>query len=89
MAPTLIAKARVEIPAGIQSGKVLRLRGKGIPGLGGREPGDQLVRVIVVIPTRPSADERRLFEELGKLHGGEQPKLQKGFFERMRDAFGG
>ncbi len=87
--PTLNGKVRVEIPAGIQSGKVLRLRGKGIPGLGGREPGDQLVRVIVVIPTRPSADERRLFEELGKLHGGEQPKLQKGFFERMRDAFGG
>lgn len=85
---TLGGKVRMEIPPGVQSGKILRLRGKGIPGLEGREPGDQLVRVIVVTPTRPGPEERKLFEQLAKLHGEEQPKLQKGFFERMRDAFG-
>jgi molecular chaperone DnaJ len=85
---TLSGKVRVEIPPGIQSGRILRLRGKGIPGLGGREAGDQLVRVVVVIPHKAPVEERKLYEELAKLHGSETPKLQKGFLDRMRDAFG-
>lgn len=86
---TLSGKVRVEIPPGIQSGKMLRLRGRGIPGLGGREPGDQLVRIIVVIPTKLSPEERKLYDSLGKITGEEAPRLQKGFFDRIRETFGG
>jgi molecular chaperone DnaJ len=87
--PTLGGKVRVDIPPGIQSGKLLRLRGRGLPGLGGHESGDQLVRVFVVIPSKLTVEERKLYEELARATGEEPPKLQKGFFERMREAFGG
>jgi len=87
--PTLDGKVRVDIPAGVQSGKLLRLRGKGIPGLSGREGGDQLVRIIVVMPTKLTAEQRKHYEALARTMGDEPPKLQKGFLERMREALGG
>jgi len=73
----------------VQSGKLLRLRGKGIPGLSGREGGDQLVRIIVVMPTKLTAEQRKHYEALARTMGDEPPKLQKGFLERMREALGG
>jgi molecular chaperone DnaJ len=87
--PTLTGRAMVEIPRGIQAGKVLRLRGKGIRGLRGSEPGDELIRVEIRVPERLSARERELYEELRKLEGDHPPKAEKGFFERVRDAFSG
>lgn len=87
--PTLTSRVRIEIPAGIQSGKILRLRGRGVPGLGGREAGDQLVRVVVAIPAKLTPEEKRIWESIAAATGSEPPKLQKGFFERMRDAFSG
>jgi molecular chaperone DnaJ len=86
--PTLTGRVRIDVPAGIQSGKILRLRGRGVPGLGGREAGDQLVRVIVVVPAKLTVDERKLWENLARHTGEEPPKLQKGFMDRMREAFG-
>lgn len=86
--PTLSGKVRMEVPAGLQSGKILRLRGKGLPGLGGRPGGDQLVQVQVVFPARLGAKERKAWEELARATGPEPPKLQKGFFERVRESFG-
>ena len=87
--PTLNGKARVEIPPGIQSGKVLRLRGKGIPNLRSHQAGDQLVRVVVVVPTKLDPEMRNLYEEMAKLTGEKPPKVQKGLFERVKDAFTG
>ncbi len=87
--PTLKGMVRIEVPPGIQSGKILRLRGRGIPGLGGREAGDLLVRVVVAIPTKLTVEQKKAYEELARATGAEAPKLQKGFFERMREAFGG
>ncbi|MBI5835617.1 MAG: molecular chaperone DnaJ [Candidatus Eisenbacteria bacterium] len=86
--PTLTGKARVKVPAGTQSGKVFRLAGKGLRGLNGRGHGDQLVRVVIWTPTRLSQRERELLEELGRLEADKVPKPTKGFFERVRDAFG-
>ncbi len=71
--PTLTGKARVSIPEGIQSGKVLRLRGKGLPALRGGGRGSLLVRVIVETPTNLSRRERELLTELGKLRGDRAP----------------
>ncbi len=64
---TLSGDVAMKIPAGTQSGKVFRLRGKGMPSLRGGDAGDQYVRVMVSVPTRLSPEERRLLEELAEV----------------------
>ncbi len=86
--PTLEGKAELKIPEGTQSGATFRLRGKGIPHLRGYGRGDQYVKVKVVTPTNLTEEERRLLEKLAELRG-EAVEGKKGFFRRMRDAFGG
>jgi molecular chaperone DnaJ len=93
--PTVDGDVELVIPAGTQSGKQFRLRGKGIPRLrtdgtnSGR--GDQLVLVAVEVPTKLTDEQRRLFEQLGKTMGREvQPqKNGKGFFDRVIDFISG
>ena len=93
--PTVDGDVELGIPAGTQTGKVFRLRGKGIPRLrsdgsnSGR--GDQLVYVQVEVPTKLSDEQRLLFEKLAATMGGEvQPQRNgKGFFDRVMDFFGG
>src|SRR5437870_1733173 len=79
--PTLDGTSRLRIPAGIQSGTILRLRGKGLPRFQESGRGDQLVRVIVQTPSRLSAEERRLFEQLRGLR--DEPG-HRGAFDRFR-----
>src|SRR5262245_4168102 len=87
--PTLSGEpARAEVPAGTQSGRVLRLRGKGLPGLRGGH-GDLHARLIVWVPNKLSAAERKLLEELGRSEGLKPPKPGKSLFERVKDAFAG
>lgn len=62
--PTLKGKARLKIPAGTQSGKILRLRGEGIPHLNGYGRGDLLVEVIVWVPQKVGSREKKLLEEI-------------------------
>lgn len=83
--PTLGSKVEINIPAGIQSGKVLRVRGRGIQSRGSR--GDLYVRIQVVTPERLSAQERELLEHLSQLPAMRPPKPGKGFFEKFKDAF--
>ena len=64
--PTIDGRVRISIDPGTQSGKVLRLRGKGLPDINGRGRGDIIVVVDVVIPTELTKDERKLVEELSK-----------------------
>jgi molecular chaperone DnaJ len=75
--PTLEGKARLKIPSGTASGTTLRMRGKGIPHLRGRGSGDMLVRVVVWVPTRPSAEEKKLLKKLGGLADGRVPGPRK------------
>jgi molecular chaperone DnaJ len=63
--PTLQGRARMKIPAGTQSGRVFRLRGKGVPHLHGGGLGDLLVPVTVWVPTKLGQEEKRLLRELG------------------------
>lgn len=65
--PTLSGKARIKIPAGSQSGSMLRLRGKGMPSPRGERYGDLIVKLKVVVPTHLSDRERNLLEELSRL----------------------
>lgn len=90
--PTLAGRAKLQIDAGIQSGRVLRMRGRGLPEVGGARRGDQMVRVHVWTPTSLSPPLRERLEELRH-----DPDLQprpdragrKSFFSRVRDAFTG
>jgi molecular chaperone DnaJ len=74
---------------GVQSGKILRLRGKGIPELNGYGTGDQLVRVLVWTPTHLTEKEKAIFRELAELESMTPPKGGRGLFERIKEAFGG
>jgi molecular chaperone DnaJ len=67
--PTLDGRVKMKIPPGTQSGRIFRLRGKGIPDLHGRGVGDELIRVNVEIPVRLSPEQRRLIEEFARISG--------------------
>ena len=64
---TLTGEKTVKVPAGSQAGRTLRLRGLGLPGLKGSPNGDQLVKLKVIIPAKPTAEQLKLYEELAKL----------------------
>ncbi len=88
--PTVDGPSALKIPAGIQPGRVLRMKGKGVPHLRDQGRGDQLVRVSVVVPTNLSEKQKKLLRELGNTFTGEvTPKENKGFFEKVKDAFVG
>ncbi len=83
--PTLGGKVSMKIPAGTQSGKVFRLKEKGIPDLHARGIGDELVHINVEIPTRLSAEQRRLIEEYARLSG--EDVGSGGFADKIKKAF--
>jgi molecular chaperone DnaJ len=71
---TLDGKVNMKIPAGTQSGRIFRLKDKGIPDLHGKGNGDELVRVEVEIPTHLTSQQRQLIEELARLSGEDVSK---------------
>ncbi|MEK6542323.1 MAG: molecular chaperone DnaJ [Pseudomonadota bacterium] len=73
------------IPAGIQSGKQLRMRGAGMPVLNGRGAGDMVVEIEVETPTRLSAKQRELLEAFRETETGEECPRSQGFFGKIRD----
>lgn len=93
--PTVDGEAELTIPPGTQSGRVIRLRGKGVPKLrrdgttSGR--GDQLVVLTVEIPAKLTKEQRELFEALGRTLGRDvvPQKAGRGFLDRVADFFGG
>jgi molecular chaperone DnaJ len=82
-------KAKIKIDAGTQSGKVLRLRGKGLPNIQGYGQGDQLVHVHVWTPTKLSKEEKEWIEKNRESESFKPRESEKdaGFFKRMRDMF--
>ena len=64
--PTLTGKAKLHIDPGVQSGKIFRMRGRGISHLHGHGKGDQLVKIIVWTPTKTSKEVKELFQKLAK-----------------------
>ena len=86
MVPTIEGEYKLAIPAGIQTGKVFRLRGKGVTHLRRNGRGDQLVIVQVAIPTDLSDKQKQLFKDLGKTLGKEViPQEEKGLLEKIVD----
>lgn len=87
--PTLTGKAKIKIAPGTQSGKVLKLKGKGIPELQGYHTGDLLVTVYVWTPQNLSKEEKTALEKLKDSPNFQPGKSQqgKGFFSRMKEMF--
>ena len=87
--PTVDGEGMLKIPTGTQPGKVLRIRGKGVPRLRGNGRGDQLVVINVDIPKRLSSDQRELFEQLAESLGSEVRPQERSFLDWLKDALGG
>ena len=80
---------RLEIPAGIQSGKQLRVRGAGMPVLQGRGRGDLVAEIVVETPTKLSRRQKEILEEFRATETGEECPESRGFFDKLKDVFGG
>jgi molecular chaperone DnaJ len=87
--PTIDGRAKIKIPAGTQSGKIFRLKGKGFPGVNSYEKGDQLIYVNVWTPQNLTAEEKAQLEKMnGSPNFKPQPeKSDKSFFDKVREMF--
>lgn len=87
--PTLEGKARIKIEPGTQAGKVLRLKGKGLPSVNAYGRGDLLVNINIWTPQSVSREEKEILEKLARSENFKpNPKKgEKSFFERMKDVF--
>ncbi|MBO6576711.1 MAG: molecular chaperone DnaJ [Rhodothermales bacterium] len=89
--PTLKGRARLQIDAGVQSGKLLRMRERGIPDIESSRRGDQIVRIQVWTPRSMSDDEREVLESLRQSDSftpdPDSVEDRKSFFSRVKDVF--
>lgn len=87
--PTIDGKAKIKIPAGTQSGKIFRLKGKGFPEVNGYSKGDQLIQVNVWTPQNVSGDERSMLEKMSYSNNFKPhpDKSEKSFFDKIKEAF--
>ncbi|MEO8447923.1 MAG: DnaJ C-terminal domain-containing protein, partial [bacterium] len=88
--PTLNGKAKLTIEPGTQSGKLLKMKNKGIKSLNGYGRGDQIIRVNIHIPSKINSKEKELLKELGKSENfkprsstAKEKKEEKGFFKTV------
>ncbi|MEI8279913.1 MAG: molecular chaperone DnaJ [Bacteroidota bacterium] len=93
--PTIDGKAKIKVPAGTQSGKIFRLKGKGFPAFQSYEKGDELVEVNIWSPQNLSNEEKDMLEKLKNSPnfkpGAEARSMKEDrtFFDKIKDAFGG
>ena len=90
--PTLDGEADVEVPAGTQTGDIIRLKGDGVPHLGREnQRGDHLITMVVQTPRRLDEHQRRLLQELSESLGesGSEEGDDKGWFDKFKDSLGG
>ena len=87
--PTIDGRAKIKIPAGTQSGKIFRLKGKGFPAVQSYEKGDQLIYVNVWTPQHISSEEKAMLEKMQHSNNfhPKPDKNEKGFFERVKEMF--
>jgi molecular chaperone DnaJ len=88
--PSIGGKVRIKIDPGTQSGKILRLRGKGLKDINGYGSGDQLIYISVWTPKKLTSEEKEKLESLRHAPNFQpHPDThEKGFFERMKEYFG-
>ena len=88
--PTIDGKAKIKVPAGTQSGKIFRLKGKGFPGVNSYDKGDQLIHVSVWTPQNLTAEEKAMLEKLSTSPNFKPnpDKNDKSFFDKVKEMFG-
>ena len=86
--PTLEGIAKLKIPAGTESGKIFRLKNRGIQILGSNRRGDQHIRVNIEIPKKISEEHKQLLEKLRAVEKEDANSLSKGFFDKVKQMFG-
>jgi molecular chaperone DnaJ len=89
--PTVDGEHVIDLPAGTQHGKVIKIQGIGVPHVRTGRRGDQLCVVHVVVPAHLDHKQRKLYEDLAELGGrdGRPAEVRKGFFDHLRDALRG
>lgn len=85
--PTLNGSTKIKIPAGTQPGHIIRLRGKGFPRLRGTGSGDELIRIVVEVPTKLTARQKELLQEFDRLSETASMPLIKGFWDKVKEVF--
>jgi molecular chaperone DnaJ len=85
--PTLDGRENLEIPRGTQSGEILRIKGRGMPDIGGRSRGDELVEVVVETPRHLTPRQEELLREFAEIEHHQVSPRRKSFFEKLRDYF--
>ncbi len=87
--PTVSGKVKLKIEPGTQAGKILRLRGKGLPEINSGYHGDQLVQINVWTPKKVTSEEKSLLEKLRSAENfaPKPDKNDQGFFDRMKEFF--
>lgn len=87
--PTIDGQVKIKIEEGTQGGKLLRLRGKGLPSVNSYGTGDLLVNVNIWTPQKVNSEEKKILEKLGKSENFKPnpTKKDKGFFDRMKEYF--
>jgi len=85
--PTLDGNEIIEIPPGTPSGKVFKLKGKGLPRVGGTHRGDQIVNVYIDVPKKLTERQREILEEFARVSGEEIKKTSRGFKDKLKDIF--
>ncbi len=86
--PTLNGKGTLKIPSGTQSGTVFRMRGQGMPNLRSGQKGDQLIKVVIEVPRKLTAEQRKSLEEFAELSGDPANPMSESFFEKAKRFFG-
>ena len=86
--PVLNGTDTLDIPPGTQTGKVFRMKGRGIPNLRRRGQGDQLVQVQVWTPDKLTDSDKKLLQQLGRSESFKPPKSSKSFFSKLRETLG-
>ena len=87
--PTLDGKVSYNLREGTQPGDIFKLKGKGITAVNGRSKGDQYVRVTVEVPKNLSEEQKKCLRELDSLSSEKNYQKRKGFFNTIKDLFGG
>ncbi len=84
--PTIRGEVKMKVPAGTQSGTLLRLKDEGVENINGHGLGDQLVRVLVKTPQKLSTKQKKLLEDLAE-ENKEKLAVEKGWFEKFKEDF--
>ncbi len=85
--PTLNGRVKMKVPFGTQSGKVFRLKGKGIPNLRGGSRGDEYVRITIETPTNLNGEQKKILREFARSCGEEVNPISHSFVEKIKQAF--